>query len=133
MKARPAAGRRPERPPRRRRNLRQPRPGRADPHNRLDSEGRRKPAFFFPHGWRDTAAMNDTANLAPQPLDRARALHARYYTDPAIGALERRVIFDRGWQLVAHVCQLRNAGDHAIADFAGLPVIAVRGVDGAGG
>src|SRR6186713_2520006 len=60
------------------------------------------------------------ADLAPQPLDHARALHARYYTDAAIGALERRVVFDRGWQLVAHVCQLRNAGDHAIADFAGL-------------
>ena len=92
--------------------------------------GRREPAFFSVPGTRDTATMNDTTGLAPQPLDHARALHARYYTDPAIGALERRVVFDRGWQLVAHACQLRNAGDHAIADFAGLPVIAVRGADG---
>ncbi|MCI4568976.1 aromatic ring-hydroxylating dioxygenase subunit alpha [Lysobacter sp. CFH 32150] len=76
-----------------------------------------------------TIPSND-ATLAPQPLDHARALHARYYTDPAMVALDRRAVFDRGWQLIAHVCQLQNAGDHAIADFGGLPVIAVRGADG---
>ena len=69
--------------------------------------------------------------LAPQPLDHATALPAAYYTDAAMPALERRVIFDRGWQLVAHVCQLRDAGDHVVADLAGLPVLAVRGADNA--
>ena len=79
--------------------------------------------------------MNDSrfADLAPQPLDHATALPARYYVDPALSALERRAIFDRSWQLVAHVCQLRDPGDHVVADFAGLPVLAVRGADGAGG
>ncbi len=47
-----------------------------------------------------------------------------------MAALDRRAIFDRGWQLLAHICQLQQAGDHVIADFAGLPVIAVRGGDG---
>jgi choline monooxygenase len=75
--------------------------------------------------------MNDTTDLAPQTLDHARALHARWYADPATAALDRRLVFDRAWQLVAHVCQLRNAGDHVVADLAGLPVIAVRGADGA--
>ncbi len=76
--------------------------------------------------------MNKTlaaSDLAPQPLDRATALHARYYADPAMVAIDRKLIFDRGWQLLAHVCQLQNAGDHVIGDFAGLPVIAVRGAD----
>lgn len=68
--------------------------------------------------------------LAPQPLERATALPARYYVDPSIVAADRAAIFDRGWQLVAHVCQLQNAGDHVVCDFAGLPVIAVRGADG---
>ena len=69
------------------------------------------------------------ADLAPQPLDRATALHARYYTAPSMAATDRRLIFDRGWQLLAHLCQLQNPGDHVIGDFAGLPVIAVRGAD----
>ena len=70
------------------------------------------------------------ADLMPQPLERATALPARCYADPAFVAVDRALVFDRGWQLIAHVCQLRNAGDHVVADFAGLPVIAVRGADG---
>ncbi|MGI8560371.1 MAG: aromatic ring-hydroxylating oxygenase subunit alpha [Luteimonas sp.] len=70
-------------------------------------------------------------DLSPQPLDHATALAARCYVDPAMAALDRRLIFDRAWQLVAHACQLQAAGDHVIADLAGLPVIAVRGSDGA--
>ena len=69
------------------------------------------------------------AEIAPQPLDHATALPARYYTDPGMAAIERACIFDRSWQLVAHVCQLRGAGDHVVADLGGLPVIAVRGAD----
>ena len=70
------------------------------------------------------------ADLAPQPLDHATALPARYYTDAAMAALDRRLIFDPGWQLIAHLCQLQQPGDHVVADLAGLPVIAVRGDDG---
>lgn len=70
------------------------------------------------------------ADLAPQPLQRATALPARFYADPAMAAIDRSAIFDRSWQVVAHVCQLQNAGDHVVADLAGLPVIAVRGADG---
>lgn len=80
--------------------------------------------------------MNDlnlpNLGLAAQPLSHATALPAHFYTDPAIVAFDRRAIFDRGWQLLAHVCQLRDPGDHVIADFAGLPVIAVRGGEGQG-
>ena len=71
----------------------------------------------------------DASALAAQPLDRATSLPARCYVDPAMVALDRSAIFDRGWQILAHVCQLQNAGDHVVADFNGLPVIAVRGAD----
>lgn len=69
------------------------------------------------------------ADLLPQPLDHATALPAPFYTEPAMAGVDRTLVFDRGWQLVAHMCQLREAGDHVVADFAGLPVIAVRGAD----
>ncbi|HVR81235.1 MAG TPA: aromatic ring-hydroxylating dioxygenase subunit alpha [Luteimonas sp.] len=68
--------------------------------------------------------------LAPQALDHATALPARFYVDPNMVALDRHAIFDRSWQLLAHICQLQAAGDHVVADFAGLPVLAVRGGDG---
>ena len=81
--------------------------------------------------------MNSTSrpdpDLAPQALSHATSLPARFYADPAMEALDRQAIFDRGWQLLAHVCQLRDPGDHVVADLAGLPVIAVRGAEGQGG
>ncbi|WP_417475068.1 aromatic ring-hydroxylating oxygenase subunit alpha [Luteimonas mephitis] len=75
------------------------------------------------------AAPSDP-DLATQPPGRATALPARFYCEPAMAALDRRAVFDRGWQLVAHVSQLRDTGDHVVADLSGLPVIAVRGADG---
>ncbi|MGY3264879.1 aromatic ring-hydroxylating oxygenase subunit alpha [Lysobacter sp. HA35] len=68
--------------------------------------------------------------LDPQPLSHATALPARFYVGADMPAVDRALVFDRTWQLIAHVCQLRDAGDHVVADFAGLPVIAVRGADG---
>lgn len=76
------------------------------------------------------SAPRRLADLAAQPLERALALPARCYVDPAIPALDRRAIFNRGWQLIAHVSRLRAPGDHVVVDFGGLPVIAVRGEDG---
>ncbi|RNF82542.1 aromatic ring-hydroxylating oxygenase subunit alpha [Montanilutibacter psychrotolerans] len=72
---------------------------------------------------------SDDLYLIAQPLAHATALPAHFYTDPAMVARDRRAVFDRGWQLLAHVCQLQAAGDHVVGDFAGLPVIAVRGAD----
>ncbi len=77
--------------------------------------------------------MNIATELAPQPLEHATALPAHFYAEPAMVGRDRDLIFNRGWQLLAHVCQLREPGDHVVADFAGLPVIAVRGGDGEGG
>lgn len=74
--------------------------------------------------------MPSADDLAPQPLERATALPARFYVDPGMVAIDRHVVFDRGWQLVAHVWQLQSPGDHVVADLAGLPVVAVRGARG---
>jgi choline monooxygenase len=71
--------------------------------------------------------------LAPQPLATAVALPARWYVDPATVEIDRRAVFDPAWHIVAHVSRLRDAGDHVVADLAGLPVIAVRDADGDGG
>lgn len=74
--------------------------------------------------------MDLAPDLAPQPPERAMALPARWYCDPAIATLERRAVFDRAWHLVAHASRLRDPGDHVVVDCGGLPVIAVRGTDG---
>lgn len=71
-----------------------------------------------------------TADIAPQDPTTATALPARFYVDPCVATVDRDAIFARGWQLVAHVSQLRGVGDHAVVDLAGLPVITVRGGDG---
>ena len=70
-------------------------------------------------------------DLAPKPPETATDLPARFYVEPEMAAIDRRAIFDRAWQLVAHVSQLRHAGDHVVANLAGLPVLAVRGADDA--
>ena len=69
--------------------------------------------------------------LSPQSADSAIALPARYYVDAAMTGIDRGAILDRSWQLIAHASQLREAGDHVVADLGGLPVIGVRGGDGA--
>ena len=69
-------------------------------------------------------------DLSPQPPATATALPARFYIDPTMAGIDRHHVFDRAWQLVAHVSQLPDAGDHVVADLAGLPVLAVRGADG---
>ena len=83
---------------------------------------------------RDTGRMaRNDPRIAPQPAGTARALDAAFYVDPAMAARDRRLVFDRGWQLVAHACRLQAPGDHVVVDFAGLPVVAVRGADAGGG
>ena len=84
-------------------------------------------AFVFSDAWRDTARMD---NLAPQPPATATALPAHFYVDAAMAGIDRHAILDRSWQLLAHVSQLREAGDHIVADLGGLPLIVVRGNDG---
>lgn len=64
--------------------------------------------------------------LAPQALDRALALAARFYVHPSMPALDARAVFASSWQLVCHQAQLRDVGDHVVAEIAGLPLLVVR-------
>ena len=68
---------------------------------------------------------------APQPLATALALPAHCYVDPAMHERDRSAVFARSWQLVAHAAQVAGAGDHAVAEIAGVPLVIVRGDDGA--
>lgn len=67
---------------------------------------------------------------APQPLATATALPAPCAVDPAMHARDGDAVFARGWQLVAHAAQVAAAGDHALAEVAGVPLVIVRGDDG---
>ncbi len=69
-------------------------------------------------------------DMAARALEDAVTLPAYAYADPAFHAFERDAIFARTWQLVGRSGQLREAGDHVVAEVAGKPVIAVRGNDG---
>ncbi|SFS02128.1 choline monooxygenase [Dyella sp. OK004] len=68
----------------------------------------------------------EARTLAPQPLDHALALPARYYTDPRMPALDAHAVFRRSWQLVCHQSQLTGVGDHVVTTIAGLPLLVVR-------
>ncbi|HUB90611.1 MAG TPA: SRPBCC family protein [Dyella sp.] len=64
--------------------------------------------------------------LAPQPLDHALTLPARFYTDARMPALDAAMVFARSWQLVCHQSQLSDIGDHVVTEIAGLPLLVVR-------
>jgi choline monooxygenase len=64
-----------------------------------------------------------------EAVETAETLPAKTYVDPAWLELERRAVFGRTWQLVAHAEQLAEHGDSVAAEIAGMPVVVVR--DGA--
>jgi choline monooxygenase len=70
--------------------------------------------------------------LRPQPAQRALALPAHCYVDPASEQLERASVFATGWQLVAHAAQVAQPGDHVVAEAGGVPLLIVRGEPEAG-
>ncbi len=67
---------------------------------------------------------------AAEDLNHAHALPARYYVGADMLAMERRAVFARSWQPLAHREQLAAAGDHVVGEIAGVPVLLVRGNDG---
>ena len=69
--------------------------------------------------------------LEVEPLERARALAAPLYRDPAVLALEQRAVFGASWQLAGPADALTGSGDHVVSDLGATPVIFVRGADGA--
>lgn len=64
------------------------------------------------------------------PLQQASALALEYYQDPRWLAIEQRAVFGRSWQLVGRSSDLAAAGDHIVAEVAGVPLLVVRQDDG---
>jgi hypothetical protein len=75
-------------------------------------------------------ASSDNHELEIEALERASALAARFYTEPAVQNLEREQVFARSWQLAAHAAELAGPGDHVVCSIAGVPALIVRGADG---
>jgi carnitine monooxygenase subunit len=79
----------------------------------------------------DPAAFDRVASgHAPDPA-ASMSLHASAYVDPGWFDVDRRAIIARSWQWWCHVERLRERGQYVAGDVAGMPVVAVRGSDGA--
>jgi choline monooxygenase len=68
-------------------------------------------------------------SLIDPDISRAWTLPASFYLDPAIAAQEKDKIFSRTWQVVGHHDQVSNSGDYFTTQFAGEPLLIVRGGD----
>jgi choline monooxygenase len=71
------------------------------------------------------ALYNDAA-----PLAEAYTIPAPWYLDPAIERLEQQRVFGANWQAIGRIDQVTQPGDYFTAEFAGEPILAVRGADG---
>jgi len=67
-------------------------------------------------------------NSQTEPI---RALDARFYTDPAIFALEMAGVLTRTWQFAGHASQLEGAGDYFAFELADQGLFCIKGHDGA--
>ena len=72
-----------------------------------------------------------TPDTALAPIERARGLPNRHYTDPAVHAEELERLFLGGWAGLCFASDVPEPGDAMPVDFAGQPLVAVRGRDGA--
>ena len=64
------------------------------------------------------------------PLELASTIPSDWYTNPARHLFERDTVFAPSWQCVARVDQLRGPGQFVSFEFAGEPMLIVRGADG---
>jgi choline monooxygenase len=71
----------------------------------------------------------EPAALAPQPLDRASTIPARWYVEERFHALDREAVLARSWQHVGSTERMRATGA-LCASVAGRPVIVVPAPDG---
>ena len=64
------------------------------------------------------------------PLEEARTIPASWYVDPRILELEQRTTFAETWQYAGRLDQVREPGEFVTGEFAGEPIVVVRGSDG---
>lgn len=74
-----------------------------------------------------------TATLAlydeTAPLSDAHTIPAPWYLDAEIAKLEQKYVFGGNWHAIARTEQLTKPGDYVTVEFAGEPILAVRGAD----
>ena len=73
--------------------------------------------------------MNDLANVL-NPIETARGLPGRCYTERPAFEEERRELFGRGWFCAAFASDIAAPGDLMPVDAAGLALLLVRAEDG---
>ena len=75
------------------------------------------------------AAKPQIADLTADPT-RSAALPGYLYSDPAVFAEEKRRLFYKSWQVVAHESELPNPGDYVCATIIDQSLFVLRGRDG---
>src|SRR4051794_18784481 len=69
------------------------------------------------------------ARFTSDPM-RSAALPGSLYSDPDVFAQEKRRLFYKSWQVVAHESELPNAGDYVVATIVDQSIFVLRGTDG---
>ncbi len=64
------------------------------------------------------------------PLERAKALDAGFFSDPAWLGVDEREILAKHWSLIGPASDLAHPGDHVVERLGRVPVLIVRGEDG---
>lgn len=67
---------------------------------------------------------------ALEPVNRAKAMPAGFYTSPEIFAQERALIFRKNWFFLCREDQIPLPGDYRTFDTSGGPVLVIAGPDG---
>ena len=81
----------------------------------------------------DLPEIFDPRHFAPvrQPLEQAATLPPFAYHDPVFYRREIDRVFLKSWNFVGHEDRVPEPGFYAAFDFAGIPIVLVRGRDGA--
>src|SRR5271166_2547983 len=67
---------------------------------------------------------------ADLPLEKAATIPSRWYFDPDLADLEKRVVFGNTWQVAGRTDSVAEPGSYVTADLAGEPILVVRDLDG---
>ena len=78
----------------------------------------------------NTIAKQMAARFTADPM-RSAALPGYLYSDPEVFSEEKKRLFYKSWQVVAHVSELPNPGDYVCATIVDQSIFVLRGKDGA--
>lgn len=81
--------------------------------------------------WKAGVAMEREREAPPEGFPALPPIPGGRYRDPAFFALEREALFRRGWTYAGHASQLRENGGYLVSRRTGVPILVVRGDDGA--